>query len=73
MQSGVASWSKCYRNWRVFAPCFGASSGRYAEANSASSARMHSAPFAFKNSGHTSTLHDASSFNVRPLETDLSH
>lgn len=27
MESGVATWNKCYKNWRVFSPCSAQTSG----------------------------------------------
>ena len=70
--SGIASWNKCYKNWRVFAPFTGASFGERAEAaylHSASSLPIP-ATSAVKKSGHDLGLPHDTSLSLRPIETD---
>jgi len=87
MESGVASWNKCYKNWRVFSPCPAQTSGRQTERGylySVASVEISSArarPEAFrvggssvlKESGHKSDLLDELSYNRHALESDIAH
>jgi len=76
MESGVATWNKCYKNWRVFLPCPAQTSGGLTEPgyhNSVSSARIDSAPSAIKNSGHAIVTEHEVSFTPHTIESVIAH
>jgi hypothetical protein len=73
---GVASWCKCYKNWRVFSPSSTAMSGPRSEPgylHSVPSVEISSASSVLKESGHKSDLLDESSYIRRALESDIVH
>jgi|GEM_PF-6925570 len=76
MESGVASWNKCYKNWRVFSPCSAQPPGGHTEPgylHSVPSVEISSASSVLKESGHNPDLLDELSFNRRALESDIAH
>jgi hypothetical protein len=76
MESGVASWNKCYKDWRVFSPCSAEISRGRTEAgshHSVRSARIDSSPAAIKNSGHAIGIEHEVSFNPHTVDSDIAH
>jgi hypothetical protein len=80
MESGVATWNECYKNWRVFSPCSAQTSGGLTEHG-----YLHSAPFAsinaaimpkaspWEKSGHAIDTKHKVSFNPHTVESDIAH
>ena len=83
MESGVATWNKCYKNWRVFSPCSAQTSVGLTEPG-----YLHSAPFAgintapsaimpkasrWENSGHAIDVEREVSFKPHTIESDIAH
>jgi len=76
MESGVASWYKCYKNWRVFSPCSAQTSDGRTEPgylHPVPSAEISSAPSVLKESGHKPNLLDELSYNQPAFESDIAH